>query len=90
MKTIYKYPLKIEDMQTITTHKGADFLHVEVQHGTPCLWALVDTKAPMQIRVILMRGTGHDAEGIAANQHISTFMLRDGNLVFHAFDGGCT
>lgn len=56
---IFKYPLRVDDRQTVQLPKGAELLTVQVQHGSPCLWALVDEAAETESRVILMYGTGH-------------------------------
>ena len=88
MKTIHKSELAVEDKQTIPMREGAQLLRVDVQRGKVCLWAMVDTMDPTTYRVIYIRGTGHDAHGLVASQYIGTFMLSNGELVFHVFDGG--
>lgn len=86
MKTIYKYPLKIQDKQTVSIPMGAQILSVQVQDEVVCLWALVDPELPKKEFEFQMLGTGHDASHINANYlHIGTVQLDDGNLVFHVF-----
>lgn len=78
---VFKYQLRVEDVQTIWLPKGAELLTVQTQQGTPCLWALVDEQAPTEERTILMYGTGHPV-------HVSTGRHHDGGaFVFHAFAG---
>ncbi len=85
MKTIYKYPLKIDTAQRVSMPEGAELLDVQCQAGVgPCLWALVDTDKPHVARKILIHGTGHPAENIG--KHIATFQMHGGGLVFHAFE----
>lgn len=84
MKTVYKYPLFILDEQDIEMPDSANILTVQMQNGEPCLWALVDTSNHPSVRKILIRGTGHDADGMG--RYISTFQMKGGALVFHAFE----
>jgi hypothetical protein len=82
---IFKYPLRVDDRQTVQLPKGAELLTVQTQHGSPCLWALVDEAAETESRVILMHGTGHPISCLG--KYLGTFQLDGGNLVFHAFTG---
>jgi hypothetical protein len=84
MRTIYKYPLRVADEQEVEIPKDAVVLTVQVQYGQPCLWAWVDTANPPGKRTILIRGTGHPADGLG--RYISTFQMEQGKLVFHAFE----
>jgi hypothetical protein len=45
VKVIYKYTLEVTDEQEVKMPANAQILCVQVQHGRPTLWALVDTKA---------------------------------------------
>jgi hypothetical protein len=86
MRTIFKYPLDITDVQTVALPVGADSLSVHMQGAHPCLWALVDTTAPTSQRVIRTYGTGHDCSDMAATaQFLGTVMLNGPGLVFHIF-----
>jgi len=82
MKTIYKYPLEINDQQTVNLPSSARLLTVQVQNGVPCLWALVDTADRESPRLIQMFGTGHPSE--TAGVYIATFQF--GPLLFHVFE----
>lgn len=86
MRAIWKFPLVVTDEQTVNLPKGAQALAVQVQHGQPCLWALVDPDAPIAAVGIRMHGTGHtipdDLEGYS---YIGTFQMMGGALVFHTF-----
>ena len=87
MKTIYKYPLQVDDVQMVRMPQGATILDVQVQHGQPCVWALVDPARPLQDRVFCMFGTGHEVptEDVVL-VHLSTIQLSGGGLVFHVFE----
>jgi hypothetical protein len=80
---VYKYWLTVGD-QTVTLPAGARILAVQLQHGEPQLWALVDPSQPMETRRLAMIGTGHDAPEKAT--YISTFQMNEGHLVVHVFE----
>ncbi|HZZ77118.1 MAG TPA: hypothetical protein VFE62_01285 [Gemmataceae bacterium] len=84
MRTIFKYPLLILDEQEVEMPMDAALLTVQIQGGQPFLWARVDTENSLEKRKVLIRGTGHPAEG--AGRYISTFQMKGGELVFHAFE----
>lgn len=83
---IFKYPLWVDERQTVQLPKGAELLTVQVQHGSPHLWALIPNEAAeTESRVILMYGTGHPISCLG--KYPGTFQLDGGGLVFHAFTG---
>jgi hypothetical protein len=88
-KRIYKYPLLITGIQMVELPVGAEILTVQTQNESPCLWALVDHNEIEKKKVLIeMFGTGHDVQyGMGASRkYISTFQLKGGSLVFHAFE----
>lgn len=84
MKTIFKYPLKVRGEQIVNMPVGAQPLSVQVQHGTPCLWALIDPQADPRDHVVSMYGTGHPIL-LSPGKFVDTYQLEDGDLVFHVF-----
>lgn len=82
-----KFPLDVTSVQTIKVKKGARFLHVDVQHGRPCTWWVIDLDEPETEEVTLhFRGTGHPMhEKEAKWPHLGTVILEGGALVFHLF-----
>ena len=88
--TIHKYPLRVTDTQEIPMPFGAEILCVQVQHGTPCLWAIVKPSKlnPLQPKTIEVYGTGHDMpQDMGINRkYIGTFQMNSGSLVFHVFE----
>jgi len=49
-RVIYKYPLKVTDVQDIEIPHGSILLSVQTQNETPCLWVLIyDTKAEKEV-----------------------------------------
>lgn len=85
MKTIYKYTVPI----TWTDHevempKGAQILSTDV--GDPfeniLIWAVVDTNAPLEVRRLEIRGTGHPLGEVG--DFIAT--VQDPPYVWHVFE----
>ncbi len=85
MRKIFKYPLKVEDVQMIEMPKGAAILTVQAQQEIPCIWAEVDPDAPPVKRCFTTYGTGHRVEEIKARSYVGTYQLKGGALVFHVF-----
>lgn len=88
MNTIHKYQFDVTDEFSVRMPRGADVLSVQVQYGTPCVWAAVDTNAEKVTRKFSCRGTGHDISGLTDAMFVGTFQLHGGDLVFHLFDRG--
>ena len=88
MRRVYKYSLFFVDkVQEIELPSHAEVLHVEMQGGRLCMWALVDIDAKTTIvRRFIVRGTGHDIDPTLNLQHVSTLMHHDGKLVWHIFE----
>jgi len=86
MTTIYKFPLRVTDIQELELPKGARLLTVQAQRGTPCLWAVVDDQeAEVEYWRILTFGTGNPMLADAQYSYVSTYQLMDGDLIFHVF-----
>ena len=79
---VLKFPLAIADIQQVTMPAGASILHVGVQKGYPCLWALCDN-TQLVSHIVYVCGTGHPVPDSAV--YVGTFMVQDGDLVFHVF-----
>lgn len=90
---IFKYPIDpvLGDLLTVRMPRGAQVLTVQVQYGTPCLWALVDPEAPHEIRTFATYGTGRPMQ-VPGNhngaKYIGTYQVEGGALVFHVFELG--
>jgi len=88
MLSVFKYPVNLVDEFSLELPIGARILHVESQAGTNCLWALVDPKAPKELRHFRLAGTGHPIDDYAIGDHIATW--QDGPYVWHLFEAGGT
>jgi len=85
-KTIWKYPLEIEDEQEITMPEGASILSVADQGGRLCMWVLVNPNARGRKHIIRIYGTGHPCpNNIEFLEHLGTVVMSSGNLVWHVF-----
>jgi len=84
--TIYKYPIRATDVQSVEMPEGAEILTVQTQNGDACIWALVNEDAPYKVRRIEVFGTGHQVSEEHKRKYIGTFQLRGGALVFHVFE----
>ena len=84
MKTVWKFPFDIHDELTIYMPKGAEIIHVDVQREIPCIWAIVDPEAEQIPMKFCLRGTGQPFTG-DEGEHIGSFQMSGGALVFHLF-----
>ncbi len=85
MQTIYRCPIDITDKQHVSLPVGAQILTVERQYGQPCIWAIVDTEAPCERKVIYVFGLG-DPMPEESLQYIGTIQTQNGNQIFHVFE----
>ena len=65
--------------------KDSIVLDVQVQHGKPTIWFLVDPDNAIELRRFYVYGTGWFIEN-DPGVYIGTFQLNDGALVFHVFE----
>lgn len=86
MKTIWKFPVKINDEFSLAMPAGARVLSVQDQRGGTVMWALVDDSAPKVERRFFVRGTGHPCDGLDHAVFVGTFQLHGGAIVFHLFE----
>jgi hypothetical protein len=81
MKTIWKFQLRLTDLQIVSMPKGAEILTVQVQHGIITMWAKVNTDAELVRVPIQIVGTGNPYQSVG--KYIGTVQL-DG-FVWHLF-----
>lgn len=81
MNIIYKYTFDIDDEINLSMPADAKILHVDVQHGSPTIWALVNPDYLNINRKFYIRGTGHDVSPLLS--YIKTFYM--GSFVWHLF-----
>lgn len=84
---IFKYELHIVSRQQITIPAGSNILAVQPHKDKICLWALVDTTAKHEIRIIEVTETGQSFRPLHPDQsrrHLDT-VQQDG-MVWHIFE----
>jgi len=95
MITVYKYYLDpLVSPTAIVMPRGAKILSSQVQRGIVCMWALVDTEAPMESRRFQLLETGQPALASLAGSEFSIFgdgfigtvQLMEGSYVLHLFE----
>lgn len=88
MRNIYKYEVVIDDQFEVSLPRNAVFLSVQLQHGVPQMWWLVDPNVAAHPRKFRVRGTGHQFQENPheTEAHLGTFQMNNGNLVWHLFD----
>ncbi len=82
---ILKFELQVTDMQILAMPVGAKILDVQMQGNKLQLWALCDNEMQNENRKIAIYGTGNPVPS-NSGEHIATFQMSDGNLVFHVFE----
>jgi hypothetical protein len=85
MKTIWKFPLLVSDVNVLEMPKDATILSVQAQDDEPMLWALIEPEGPKTSRVVLTFGTGHRVDD-SPLRFIGTYQLRGGAFVGHVFE----
>lgn len=86
--TVWKFDVKLDDDTIVDMPQGAQVLSVQLQHGVPCVWALVDSDRPKVERRFSWRGTGHPCDGLVAKMFVGSIQMHGGSLIFHLFDRG--
>lgn len=88
MKTIWKFPLRVVDRQTVSMPIGSVALSAQVQGGglgELCLWALCDTGVERKDVTIWVFGTGHPLPHYVRMTYVGTTQMSGGALVWHVF-----
>ena len=83
---IWKFPLRLEQSQTIEMPGGAEVLGVADQKGVICIWAMVIVEATKSPRTFEIHGTGHpiDEDVEYGRRFVGTVF--QGNFVWHVFE----
>lgn len=83
MKTIHKYTLHADDIQTVNMPIGAVILDAQEQGYGLQLWALVDDSKPLVPRQFASYGTWLPVPE-EAGEYVATVQMS--NLVWHIFE----
>lgn len=83
LMSVWKFPLKVEARQQIPLPQRAGILHLDVQNGQLCIWALVSPSAQPVDRTFHVYGTGHEIDGNADIEYVGS--AQQGAFVWHVF-----
>jgi hypothetical protein len=92
IKTIWKFELKVDDVQILEMPLGAEILTVQAQKYLniikPCLWALVDpTEQKTKKRHIETFGTGNPIYfDNNEYKYVGTYQLSNTGEIYHIFE----
>lgn len=83
-KTIWKYPLLNDYINTIFMPKGAHILCVQNQDNIPTIWAMHNATVTTKVlRTFYIYGTGHNISSDNLD-YIGTVQIN--NVVWHIFE----
>jgi hypothetical protein len=82
MNVVYKWALKLGHNKVFIP-EGAIVLDAQMQHGSPTIWALVNTEVPSRDRFFIAVGTGHP---VPDNTKTYIGTMQDGSFVWHVFE----
>ena len=85
MITIHKYPVST-GLFEVEMPEGAEVLTVQMQGNSPCIWARVDSEAPVTKYHFQIVGTGQPTPSIGEAAYIDTFQMLGGQLIWHLFE----
>lgn len=86
MKTIWKYELQPNRIQTISIPIGGQILTAQAkENNAPFMWVLVDPDMPMQERHLGIYTT-NTAVPDEPGRYVGTFLIYEGSLEFHLFE----
>jgi hypothetical protein len=76
VKTVYRFPLRLEPEQELLVSEGAVPLYLATQERAPgeiCLWMLVDDELEEEVITVSMSGTGTPApENASAETYLGS------------------
>lgn len=85
-RSVYKYPIEIDDTQTLILPRGAEILSVINQFEEVCIYALVDTETDETEKYSLQcYGTGHTIRHDSSYKFLGTVSMHSGHFVLHVF-----
>ena len=84
-KAMWKFDVDVSFKTVISMPKDAKILCVQIQHGTPCIWAIVNPNNGTEDREFTVKGTGHSFDD-SGKEYIGTFQLSAGDFVGHLFE----
>ena len=87
-RVIWKYPLKVTDVQDIEIPQGSILISVQSQNEIPCLWVLIyNSDAEKEVIRLRTVGTGNaiSDDDFDPRDFLGTYQLNNGSFVGHVF-----
>jgi len=88
--SIWKYTLETTYFQQIKIPSPAKILTIQVQHGVPCIWVLVDLEEDLINKELIIVGTGHPVDDPHTLNYVGSFQLMEGQFIGHLFEKNAT
>lgn len=86
MKTIWKYPIKVTDAQTVLLPPRAEILCVGLDvTGEPSIWVRTERLPADVERTLYVVGTGHDLPD-GDNRYVGSFKSASGLFMWHVWE----
>lgn len=87
-RTIWKYSIEeeVNEVFEIEMPVNAEILCCQLQHGVPCIWALVRPSDETTKRRFVWYETGKPINECQTLKNIATIQLIDGHYVVHLFE----
>lgn len=86
---VHKFILDRSLVHNIVTASIVKPLHVDIQRGDPCLWAIVDTNKEPEEWLVSCIGTGWSLHGVGQNidlgSYLNTTVASSDPFVWHWF-----
>ena len=88
MRAIYKYLIPVQNEFEIPMPVSSEVLAVQVQHGVPCIWCLLNPGNATKNRKFRIYPTGFEIPDkyIDAMRYVGTFQLEEGDFIGHLFE----
>jgi len=86
---IYKYELRIDDIQSLVLPINAEIISLQCQRDIPCIWVKLDINERLKDdRIFETYGTGHPLrhESGTRRKYIGTYQAQFGAFVGHVFE----
>lgn len=91
MKRIYKYHINFDRHQVLPLPQDAQFLHIDYQNNSLCLWFMIDSTKPTTLIKLEVIGTGWEIPDLpplnnqpVIRKHLGTVL--QGQFVWHIFE----
>ena len=89
MYTVWKdILLNSFEVQEVQLPKDAEFLCVQNQRESACIWYRCEPVLPLKVttRKFQIVGTGHDCPSPEEGKYLGTFQTANGGLIWHLFE----